>query len=117
MKLTNIPVIFEGVLQKANMEENPSPGYDDNRIGLDDLICIQCICRYNGIPISQASKGNWFKKSGVQNIGGKITMVKTHPRKTTFGLSYCQGVWEIEGSRNCGTSIKGTPSGQGEVSP
>ena len=31
---------------------------------------------YSGIPISRTSKGNenWFKKSGVRNIGGKITV-------------------------------------------
>ena len=31
---------------------------------------------YNGIPITRTSKGNenWFEKSGVRNIGDKITV-------------------------------------------
>ena len=46
---------------------------------------------YSRIPISRISKGNknWFEKSGVQNIGGQITVKQIQGNDFWFELSGC----------------------------
>ena len=62
--------------------------------GLCCFVCCHSVKQfhsyYSGIPISQASKGNenWFEKSEVQNIWGKITVKQILGKRLLVESSY-----------------------------
>ena len=59
---------------------------------------------YSGIPISRTSKGNdnWFEKSGVRNIGGKIAVKRIEGKRLLVRVI---GIFEKSRVREIGTPL------------